>query len=148
MGRGSLKALASLEGYHSIILTSPSVTMDEELVKSTVNYCQTIEKSVLIIPSGEPVLSELIPTLDSIMSIQPDWIVAIGGGSVIDAAKLLWVLYEQPNILDEKLTRPFSIGPMRKKARFVAVPTTPGTGSEVSSSAIFSFASGEQKNFL
>jgi alcohol dehydrogenase class IV len=61
--------------------------------------------------------------------VEPDWIVAVGGGSPIDAAKAIWVLYERPDI------EPGGISPamdleLRQKARMIAIPTTSGTGSE------------------
>jgi alcohol dehydrogenase class IV len=62
-------------------------------------------------------------------AVQPDWIVGLGGGSPMDAAKAIWVLYERPDI------EPAAIGPvgelgLRKKARLITIPTTSGTGAE------------------
>jgi len=59
----------------------------------------------------------------------PDWIVAVGGGSVIDAAKAMWVLYENPE-LDLEAISPLLPITLRQRARLVAIPTTAGTGSE------------------
>jgi alcohol dehydrogenase class IV len=65
----------------------------------------------------------------------PTWIVAVGGGSVIDAAKFLWAQYEHPNlVLSGKA--PAAIPPLRGKSRFAAVPTTAGSGSEASQAAV------------
>ena len=85
---------------------------------------------------GEPSINDVKKNVAEIIDFKPDWIVAIGGGSIIDGAKLIWALYENPNIDLGKLHIPFSIPKLRKKAKFVAVPTTAGTGSEASSSAI------------
>lgn len=92
----------------------------------------------LIIPEwkNEPSLKEIIKTLPKLHQFKPDWIVAIGGGSVIDGAKIAWALYEHPNFDTTRLSIPFSLPNMRIKAKFVAIPTTAGTGSETSSSAI------------
>ncbi len=60
---------------------------------------------------------------------QPDWIVGLGGGSVIDAAKAMWVLYERPDMDPEGINPVEKLG-LRSKARLVAIPTTSGTGSE------------------
>ena len=59
----------------------------------------------------------------------PDWIVALGGGSPIDAAKAMWVLYENPG-MDVLTINPFEPLPMRRKARMVAISATSGTGAE------------------
>lgn len=65
----------------------------------------------------------------------PDWIVAIGGGSPIDAAKAMWVLYEYPETKFEDLVAcKFPV--LRKKAKFCAIGSTSGTGTEVTSFAV------------
>jgi alcohol dehydrogenase class IV len=69
----------------------------------------------------------------------PDLIVALGGGSVMDAAKTMWVYYEHPELttLEEVLTaKPFP--KLREKARFLCIPSTSGTASEVSRSVVIS----------
>ena len=74
----------------------------------------------------------------------PDWIVAVGGGSVMDAAKAMWVLYENPNI---ELTAVSPLDPitLRERARLIAIPTTAGTGSEATYAFVISVpADGDQ----
>lgn len=74
----------------------------------------------------------------------PDVIIAIGGGSPMDAAKIMWVMYEHPEVCFEHLAmrfmdirkRAYGFPEMGKKATFVAVPTTAGTGSEVTPFAV------------
>jgi alcohol dehydrogenase class IV len=64
-------------------------------------------------------------------AFEPDVIIAVGGGSVIDGAKAAWILYEHPEITDlGSQVNPLVPLGLRKKAFFVAVPTTSGTGSE------------------
>jgi alcohol dehydrogenase class IV len=62
--------------------------------------------------------------------VQPDWIVGLGGGSPMDAAKAIWVLYERPD-LEPAAINPFIHLGLRQKARLIAIPTTSGTGAEV-----------------
>ena len=83
------------------------------------------------------------PSVDTVMDgarameeFQPDWIVAVGGGSPIDAAKAMWVKYEYPDITFEQMCTPFGLPKLRKKARFCAVSTTSGTGTEVTAFAV------------
>ena len=68
---------------------------------------------------------------------QPDWIVAVGGGSIIDGAKLAWVLHEIPTF-DLGAEKPSAVETLRRKARFAAIATTAGSGSEASQTAVLS----------
>lgn len=67
---------------------------------------------------------------------QPDLIIACGGGAVIDCAKLARVLAERPDFKIADITKPFSITPFESQSQVIAIPTTSGTGSEVSSTSI------------
>lgn len=66
----------------------------------------------------------------------PDWIVAIGGGSPIDAAKAMWAFYEHPDISFESLCTPFSFPELRQKAHFCAIPSTSGSATEVTAFSV------------
>ena len=67
---------------------------------------------------------------------QPDWIVAIGGGSPIDAAKAMWIKYEYPDIEFEDMIKVFGLPRLRQKAHFCAVSSTSGTATEVTAFSI------------
>jgi len=70
-------------------------------------------------------------------AFEPDVIIAVGGGSVIDGAKAAWILYERPDITDlGTQVSPLALLGLRKKAFLVAVPTTSGTGSECTAVAV------------
>lgn len=72
---------------------------------------------------------------EKMLAFEPDWIIAIGGGSVMDAAKGMWILYEHPEIDSiDGIKSP--IPKLRNKAKMVNIPTTSGTGSEVSRSIV------------
>ena len=66
----------------------------------------------------------------------PDVIVAIGGGSPIDAAKAMWVFYEYPDKTFDDIKDPFTMPKLRQKAIFVAIPSTSGTASEVTAFSV------------
>lgn len=85
---------------------------------------------------GEPCVADLSGVIGQLEQHQPDYIIALGGGSVIDGAKLAWLFYECPTLESETLYRPFSLPPLRGRAKFAAIPTTVGAGSEVSSAAV------------
>ena len=95
-------------------------------------HSKTIE---LNLDNQEPSFDKINSLLKPINKFQPDLIIAIGGGSIIDSCKILWANYEYPNIKKENLEIPFSIPPLRKKSKFICVPTTCGSGSESSSAA-------------
>ena len=67
---------------------------------------------------------------------QPDWIVAMGGGSPIDAAKAMWIKYEYPEITFEEMCKVFGIPELRRKAKFCAISSTSGTATEVTAFSI------------
>lgn len=74
---------------------------------------------------------------------EPDWIIAVGGGSPIDAAKAMWAFYEYPDTSFEDLITPFNFPKLRTKAKFVAIPSTSGTATEVTAfSVITDYAKG------
>jgi acetaldehyde dehydrogenase/alcohol dehydrogenase len=106
---------------------------------------------------ARPVTSEIFsdievdPSLDTIQRgavemrrFQPDVIIALGGGSAIDAAKGMWLFYEQPDLDFQELSMKFmdirkkiiKFPSLGQKARMVAIPTTSGTGSEVTSFSV------------
>ena len=148
VGIGSLGVLPALGAARLAALVSPSVADSE--------YFQTVIKAlgrrtaveVIVIPSGEPMLQALRDPVQKLLDFAPDWILAAGGGSVIDAAKIVWALYEQSAISFNSFDRPFTLPPLRSKCRFVAVPTTNGAGSEASSTAVFQLEEGSRKSFL
>lgn len=91
---------------------------------------------------GEPDLSFVKESSKKLIEHQPSLIIAIGGGSVLDAVKVMEVYYEHPDISDEKLMDRFNLPPIRRKSKFVAIPTTSGTGSEVTPIAVLYVSSG------
>ena len=91
--------------------------------------------------------------LEQLRSFDADVIIAVGGGSPIDAAKIMWLMYEQPDVSFEDIAMRFmdikkrivKIEPLGKKAMLVAVPTTSGTGSEVTPFAVITDEETNQK---
>lgn len=85
---------------------------------------------------SDPTIQQCLEGAQKMLTFGPDVIVGVGGGSALDAAKTMWLLYEYPEHTFEQAIVPFSLPALRKKARFVAVSTTSGTGSEVTSFAV------------
>ncbi len=93
---------------------------------------------------SEPDFDGLKGTLAEIESFEPDVIIAVGGGSVIDGSKLCRVLYEFPYFNPKNS----SIGGNMLRTRFIAVPTTVGSGAEVSSAAVYYDAAEHRKDMV
>jgi len=91
--------------------------------------------------SQNPAVEEARLAGKAMEEFKADMIVALGGGSPIDAAKAAWILYEHPNVTDEDfIKRDWEcIPPLRNKARFIAIPTTSGTGTEVTCASVLTF---------
>ena len=129
-GEDSLSYLCQLEGRQAYIVT------DAQMVKLGFLDLVTTRLKEASIPyqvfsdvEPEPSLATVIRGADVVRQHNPDWIIGLGGGSVIDAAKAIWVLYERPDISPESIN-PFESLSLRQKARLIAIPTTSGTGSD------------------
>ena len=96
----------------------------------------------------DPTLQCAQKGVEQIKAFQPDVIIALGGGSAMDAGKIMWLMYEHPECRFEDLAmdfmdirkRVYVFPKMGEKAMFVAVPTSSGTGSEVTPFAIITDA--------
>ncbi len=94
----------------------------------------------------DPSLETVYKGVEVMKSFQPDCIVALGGGSSMDAAKIMWLLYENPEVVFDDLKqkfmdirkRAFKFPELGSKAKMICIPTTSGTGSEVTPFAVIS----------
>jgi alcohol dehydrogenase class IV len=84
----------------------------------------------------DPSVETVMKGAQAMRSFQPDWIVSIGGGSPIDAAKAMWAFYEYPDTTFEDLCIPFNFPTLRTKAKFCAIPSTSGTATEVTAFSV------------
>ena len=137
-GKGSLEVLKSLKGKRAVICVGGSAMKKFGFLDRAISYLQEAGMEVKVIEGIEP-----DPSVTTVMNgaavmidFQPDWIVAMGGGSPIDAAKAMWIKYEYPEITFEQMCVVFGIPALRQKARFVAIPSTSGTATEVTAFSI------------
>ena len=84
----------------------------------------------------DPSVETVMKGAEAMRKFQPDWIVAMGGGSPIDAAKAMWIFYEYPDFTFEQAVVPFGLPELRQKAKFVAIPSTSGTATEVTAFSV------------
>ena len=137
-GKGSLEALKTLEGKKAIICVGGGSMKRNGFLQKAEDYLKEAGMEVKLF---EGIESD--PSVDTVMKgakvmeeYGPDWIVAIGGGSPIDAAKAMWVKYEYPDITFEEMCKVFGMPKLRKKAHFCAVSSTSGTATEVTAFSV------------
>ncbi len=137
-GKGALEALKTLEGKKAIICVGGGSMKRFGFLQKAEDYLKEAGMEVLLFEGIEPDPSvETVMKGAAVMSeFEPDWIVAIGGGSPIDAAKAMWIKYEYPDCTFEDMCKVFGIPKLRRKAHFCAVSSTSGTATEVTAFSI------------
>ena len=146
-GEDSLSYISSLEIKKAALITDRNL-VGTDLPKQVQRALPPGAASVIFGDiSEEPPLSEMTTHLEEIRSFAPDWFVAVGGGSVIDTAKILFCLYERPDLSVYDITPLVRLG-LRKKSKLLAVPTTSGTGSECTWAAVLSVEGEHRKHEL
>jgi len=137
-GSGVIAELGKLEGKRaSIVIGGGSIKRSGGLARIEAELRGAgIETEVIEGVESDPTIQTVLAGAQRMREFGPDLIVGVGGGSPIDAAKAMWLFYEQPDMALDKAAVPFSLPTLRKKARFVAVSTTSGTGTEVTSFSV------------
>lgn len=133
-GAGALEHVKTLKGERAFIVMSGAFAKRNPTVAATLeSYLKEAGFAVTKIFSEgrEPTLDYVRESAKIMEQFAPDHIFAVGGGSTLDAAKIMKVIYEFPDISDEALFRRFNLPSLERKASMVAIPTTSGTGSEV-----------------
>lgn len=137
-GKNSLTELKNLKGKRAFIVTGGSSMRKNGFLDKTEAYLKEAGMETRIFEGVEPdpSVETVLKGAQAMLSFQPDWIIGIGGGSPIDAAKAMWVFYEHPEAKFEDIAKPFNIPPLRNKARFAAIPSTSGTATEVTAFSV------------
>lgn len=144
-GKDSLENLKNLDGKKAIIVTGGSSMRRGGFLDKVDAYLKEagMETSIFEGVEPDPSVETVMKGAAAMTEFEPDWIVAIGGGSPIDAAKAMWAFYEYPDTDFETLCQPFSFPKLRTKAHFCAIPSTSGTATEVTAfSVITDYAKG------
>ena len=125
-GKDALSSLKNLSGKKAVVVVGGGSMKRFGFLDKAVDYLKEAGMEVKLIEGVEP-----DPSVETVMKgaavmreFEPDWIVAMGGGSPIDAAKAMWVFYEYPNTTFEEIITPFSFPTLRTKAKFCAIPST------------------------
>ena len=135
-GEESLAVLKNIKGKKAIVVTGGSAMQKFGWLEKTVAYLKEagLEVKTFEGVENDPTVQTVLRGAEAMREFEPDWIVAIGGGSPIDAAKAMWVFYEYPDYTFEDLI--YKVPALRNKARFAAIGSTSGTGTEVTAFAV------------
>ena len=137
-GKGSLEALKTLQGKKAIICVGGGSMKRNGFLQRAEDYLKEAGMEVKLFEGieSDPSVETVMKGAQVMTEFEPDWIVAIGGGSPIDAAKAMWIKYEYPDTTFEDMCKVFGLPQLRKKAHFCAVSSTSGTATEVTAFSI------------
>ena len=144
-GKDSLEVLKTIKGKRAILVIGGGSMKRAGFVDKIIGYLKEagIETKLFEGVEPDPSVETVMKGAAAMREFEPDLIVALGGGSPIDAAKAMWVFYEYPDTTFEEIIQPFSFPELRKKAKFIAISSTSGTATEVTAfSVITDYAKG------
>lgn len=145
-GRGSIAFLRQYSGknvaviYDSNVLDEAKQESLKELIGGDLRFIADI--------SAEPAFSDIQKALEELGDFEPDLFVAIGGGSVMDMTKAVWLYHDHPGLAFEDAFKPFQLPKPTGKSSIVAIPTTSGTGSETTCAAVFTNDETQEKHLI
>ncbi|QHQ60185.1 bifunctional acetaldehyde-CoA/alcohol dehydrogenase [Anaerocolumna sedimenticola] len=156
---GSVQYLSKMPGITKALIVTDEIMEKLGYVEKVLyhlrkrNSDQYVHSEVFDRVQPDPTVDTVLEGFKTAESFRPDVIIALGGGSVIDAAKAIWLFYEHPDIEFEDLhmkfmdirKRVFKYPSLGNKAKLVAIPTTSGTGSEVTSFTVITDPSKDMK---
>ena len=138
-GDNSMGELKVLKGHKkAFVVTGGSSMKKNGFLQKLENVLKDAGLEVMLFEGVEPdpSVETVFRGAEAMRKFEPDVIVAIGGGSPIDAAKAMWVFYEHPEKTFDDIKDPFTMPKLRQKAIFVAVPSTSGTATEVTAFSV------------
>ena len=137
-GKGTLDELKHLSGKKAIIVVGGGSMKRFGFLDRVVENLKEagIETRLFEGVEPDPSVETVMKGAAAMREFEPDWIIAMGGGSPIDAAKAMWAFYEYPDTKFEDLITPFAFPTLRQKAKFLAIPSTSGTATEVTAFSV------------
>ena len=137
-GENALEALKTFKGKKAFVCVGGGSMKRFGFLDRVVQYLQEAGMEVKLFEGieSDPSVDTVMKGAKEMQDFGPDWIVAIGGGSPIDAAKAMWIKYEYPDCTFEDMCKIFGIPTLRNKAKFCAISSTSGTATEVTAFSI------------
>ncbi len=137
-GLGSIEELKNISGKKAIIVIGGKSVKENGSLAKVQSILEEIgmEHALFEGVEADPSIDTVRRGAEAFIAFQPDWIIGLGGCSAIDAAKAMWAIYEHPELSFEQMKQICGIPALREKARFVAIPSTSGTGTEITALAV------------
>ncbi|UII25966.1 iron-containing alcohol dehydrogenase [Fulvivirga maritima] len=137
-GAGSLSELKKIKGKRAFFVIGGGSMKRNGTLDKAIDFLKEagIESMVFDGVEEDPSSATCLKGAEAMRSFEPDWIIGLGGCSAIDAAKTMWIFYEYPETNFDDLIKPFSVPVLRDKAKFIAIPSTSGTGTETTGLAV------------
>ena len=137
-GEGARHEVKNLKGKKAIIVSGGSSMRRGGFLQDVEADLKEAGMEVKLFEGVEsdPSIETVMKGAEAMREFEPDWIIAIGGGSPIDAAKAMWVFYEYPEESFDNIIQPFSFPELRQKAHFCAISSTSGTATEVTAFSV------------
>lgn len=137
-GENAMEALKTLQGKKAVIVTGGSSMKKFGFIAQTQQLLGEAGINSLVFDGVEPnpSVQTVVKGAQAMRDFEPDWIIAIGGGSALDAAKIMWCFYEHPQLDFADIIPVGSMPALRTKAKFVAIPSTSGTASEITAFSV------------
>ena len=137
-GKGALEALKDFKGKKAMVCVGGGSMKKFGFLDKVVSYLKEAGMEVELFEGIEPdpSVETVMKGAEAMAKFEPDWIIAMGGGSPIDAAKAMWIKYEYPETTFEDMCKVFGLPKLRTKAHFCAIPSTSGTATEVTAFSV------------
>ena len=137
-GKGALEVLKQLKGKRAMVCVGGGSMKRFGFLDRVVSYLKEAGMEVELFEGieSDPSVTTVMRGAEAMAKFQPDWIVAMGGGSPIDAAKAMWIKYEYPEVTFEDMCKVFGLPKLRTKAHFCAISSTSGTATEVTAFSV------------
>jgi alcohol dehydrogenase class IV len=144
-GEGALDELDELQGRRALVATDATLVQLGLVNKVKAHLDKAgVEMHIFDAVEPDPSVQTVRQGVQVAQEIAPDWIIGLGGGSPMDVAKAIWVLYERPDLEPAEINPFINLG-LRQKARMITIPTTSGTGAEVTWSIVLTDTEEQRK---
>ncbi|MCW8996707.1 MAG: iron-containing alcohol dehydrogenase, partial [Psychromonas sp.] len=137
-GENAMDALKQLSGHKAVIVTGGSSMKRFGFIDLTQSLLVGAGIKSVVFDGVEPnpSVQTVMKGAQMMQEFEPDWIIAVGGGSALDAAKIMWCFYEHPHLSFKDIIPVGSMPALRNKAKFIAIPSTSGTASEITAFSV------------
>lgn len=137
-GKDAFDRLANLKGKRAIIVTGGNSMKRHGFIDKAIEELKKagMETEVFDGVEPNPSVETVKKGAEAMRKFNPEWIIALGGGSSLDAAKVMWAFYEHPELTLNDILVPGTCPELRNKAKLICIPSTSGTASEITAFSV------------